>query len=121
MQNSADFPFELYHKLASHTITKRLQFYYKAVTFLEGARRTDSPRRGGEAWGGGVSRRQPHSAKPNAARRASVSAALFVGKAAFVVVRKGSGKLKAAVCGESMHGGFLNVCNISAFGKTPQG
>ena len=41
-------------------------------------------------------RRQPHTAKPYAARRASALTALLVGTAAFVEVGEAAGKLKAA-------------------------
>ena len=44
------------------------------------------PREGGAAWGGGDSRRQPHTAKPYAARREGEK---FVGKAAFRKVGEG--------------------------------
>ena len=47
--------------------------------------------------GGGYRRRQPHTAKPYAVRRASALTAQLVEMAAFVGVGEAAGKLKAAM------------------------
>ena len=60
-------------------------------------RRADPPPRGRVGMGRRLRRRQPHTAKPYAARRASALTAQLVEMAAFVGVGEAAGKLKAAV------------------------